>query len=290
MVTNTPTAPGYRLIYGEFAPVYWEPLGRRGERLVVGVIVVDDLGLAQAHITLHHKRLLDFISAQKSESGAGIIEFAFEHFNKTLSAGGVIEDLRAPFASMSIGRTEAVSGRTPEELVERATRLATLIGHMPEQPSPPDASRAAARTLNFVRNVRQQIAMVDRKLARAAMSTKQFYPVGNSLMRLHFHHDKHYAQFCSLPLPNAKPELATECQARISDLVLIRANSPNADVALCINTHTLQQAGASSARKNAAYIVHQRTLDYANAMNIPTREYSDPAEAALFLRTLAQVD
>ena len=290
MVTHTPTTPGAQLIHGEFAPVYWEPLGRRGERLVVGVIVVDDLGLAQAHVTLQHKRLLDFISTQKSESGAGVITFTFDHFNKTLSAGGVIEDLRAPFSSMSIGRAEAVSARSPDELVERATRLSTLIGHMPEPPSLPDASRAAARTLSFVRNVRQQIAKVDKKLAREAMGTKQFYPVGSSQMRLHFHYDMHYAQFCSLPLPSAKPELATECQARIGDLVLIRAGNPNADVALCINTHTLQQAGGQGTRKNAAHIVHQRTLDYANAMKIPVREYSDPAEAAKFLRDLAHID
>lgn len=288
--TTHPAAAQPSLIRGEFAPVYWEPLGRRGERLVVGVVLANPMGLTHAHVTLNHKRLLDFISAKKSDSGAGVIQFAFDHFNKTLGAGGVIGDLKAPFSSMSIGRTEAISARSEGELLDRATRLVTLIGHMPDQAYTPDATQAAARTMGFVRNVRQYIAAVDKKLARAAMGTKQFYPVGNSQMRLHFRHNRHYAQFCSLPLPTARPEAATECQARINDLAIILKQNPSANVALCINTKTLEVPSKLGAKKNAAVIVHQRTLDYARFMEVPTKTYQDPVDAAHFLSEIAYQD
>lgn len=280
-----------RLIRGEFAPVYWEPLGRRGERLVVGVVMTGPEGIAQAHITLHHKRLLDFISQGKSESGDGVIRFAFDHFNKTLNAGGVIEDLRAPFASMSIGRTEAVSGRDAEELLSRATRISTLIGHMPDAaPKEHGPDAATARTRGFVRGVREYIRLVDKKLARLTMKHDQFYPVGNSKMRVHFHSDQNYAQFCSLPLPNARVETATECQARLADLLLIRSSSANANVALCVNTTTLEQASKFQGSKNATLAVRQATLDFAKAMNIPVQECHSPKEAASFLRKMANID
>lgn len=288
MDAHTPAATKQHLIKGEFAPVYWEPLGRRGERLVVGVLLTNELGIAQAHVTLKHKRLVEFISESKSESGTGVIQFAFDHFSKTLNAGGVIEDLKAPFASMSIGRTEAVSARDQAELWDRAVRLSTLIGHMAEpHATTTDPAHSAARTRGFLKRVREQIRMVDKKLALEAMKAKQFYPVGNSQMRLHFHLSRHYAQFCSLPLPTARAEAATECQARINDLVLIRTHNPKANVALCINTLTLGVPIKPGAKQNAAAIVQQRTLDYAKAMGIPTRQYNDPKQAATFLKEMA---
>jgi hypothetical protein len=275
------------LIQGEFAPVYWEPLGRRGERLVVGLLLTSPHGLARAHVTLHHKRLLDFISQGKTESAYGIIHFAFNHFNKTLEAGGMIGDLRAPFANMSIGRTEAISGRSEVELLERATRICTLIGRMPSQPET-NADATVHRTLSFVRDVRHYVKLIDKKLAKLAMKADQFYPVGGSELRVHFHYERHFAQFCSLPLPNARVEAATECQARLADLVLIRSVNSNADVALCINTATLKRAANYDGKTNATHTVHQRTMDFARAMKIPVNEYDDPMKAAGFLRQMAK--
>lgn len=275
------------LVRGEFAVVYWEPLGRRGERLVVGFLLELHERPASAHVTLHNRRLLEFISEKKSESASGIINFAFDFFNKTLNAGGIIADLRPPFSSMTIGRTEAISGRDEDEVVQRATRLCTLLGNMPEQKPKIDASHIAARTFGFLRDVRSFVRIVDSKLAKTAMKHMQFFPVGDTRTRVHFQHDGHYAQFCSLPLPNARPEISTECSARIMELEMIRKLSPGAKVALCINNQALDASQTYTGKHNATLLVQARTLEYAKAMGIETQSYHDPADAARYLRSFA---
>lgn len=288
MDANTTTSTvRARLVKGEFAPVYWEPLGRRGERLVVGVLLTGPEGISRAHVTLHHQRLLDFINKDKSESAQGVIQFAFDHFSKTLNAGGHIEDLRAPFSTMSIGRTEAVSARDETEMLERATRMSTLLGVMPKAPEHVSANAVAAKTLTFLRGVRKAMRDVDPDLARLALKAKQFLPVGQSQVRLHFQHNGNYAQFCSLPLPNARVELATECQARLNDLLLIRQINPQAHVALCVNSQTLNDAEYFQGKTNATHLVRQRALDFAKTMHIPLEEYTSPSGAAQFLQKLA---
>lgn len=282
----TPEPTAIALTRGEFAPVYWEPLGRRGERLVIGFLLAIDGMPATAHTTLHHKRLLEFISTKQSDSAAGVIAFAFDFFTRTLDAGGIIEDLRAPFASMSIGRTERISARTPQELLTRATRLCTLLGEMPNHSPKEDDGRPAAKTLGFLKSVRHHIRSVDKELARMTMGTKQFYGVGSANFRLHFQHNGNFVQFCSLPLPNARPETATECAARLTELTVIRAEQPSAKVALCINTQTLPQASNYSGRTNATTKVQEKTLAMARALNIETHEYLVPEHAAGFLRSL----
>lgn len=280
--------PPIALTRGEFAPVYWEPLGRRGERLVVGhLLALDDLP-AQAHATLHHRRLLEFISNKQSESAAGVIAFTFDLFKRTLDAGGIIEDLRPPFSSMSIGRIERISARTPEEAELRATRLCTLLGEMPNQTPREDGARTTAKTLGFLRDVRTYVRSVDKELARLAMNTRQVYGLSGANFRLHFQHDGHYVQFCSLPQPNARPETATECSARLSELSVIRAGQEYAKVALCINTQTMPEAAHYQGRTNATHTILQKTLAMARALKIETHEYPDPAHAARYLRELVK--
>lgn len=290
MDTPTPaTARQQHLMRGEFAPVFWEPLGKRGERLVAGLVLTNPHGIGKAYVTLHHKRLLDFVNPGKSESAAGVLKFAFDHFNKTLEAGGVIEDLRMPFASMTLGRTEAVTARTEEELMARASKLCTLLGHMPDAVNKPaDAAQATAKTVQFIRDVRKHVGSIDKKLARDCMKRDQFYPVGASKMRVHFQSDGRFAQFCSLPLPNARPELATECQARLMDLSIIRQLNPSAQVALCINDQTTEAAAGFQGKRNATLEVRQKTIDMANAMRIPIHEYRHPEQAAHYLLEFAQ--
>lgn len=286
--TTTTITQRPHLIKGEFAPVYWEPLGRRGERLVVGVLLTGPEGIAKAHVTLQHHRLLDFINKGKSESANGVIRFAFDHFAKTLNAGGHIEDLRAPFATMSIGRTEAISARDNAELLDRAMRLSTLLGVMPEPHEPPNTSSVAAKTLTFLRDVRRVVRMLDPALAKDALKARQHMLIGQSQVRLHFQHNGRYAQFCSLPLPNARVELATECQARLNDLMLIRQINPHAKVALCVNDQTLADAQHYLGKHNATLEVRQRAMDFARAMNIPLHQYTKATDAAGFLQTLAE--
>jgi len=283
----TPPPQGIALVRGEFAPVFWEPLGKRGERLVAGFLLALNDRPATAHVTLHHQRLLEFISVGKSESASGIIQFAFEFFSKTLSAGGIIEDLRSPFASMSIGRIEPISGRDETEVTVRATRLCTLLGYMPDLRPKVDPAHVAAKTLGFVRDVRQQIRSVDKKLAALAMKREQFFSIGSSQMRVHFQYHGRYAQFCSLPLPNARAEIATECSARLTDLELIRKMNPAARVALCINTQSLDLASGYAGKSNATLLVRERTLAYAKALGIPAQLYKSPNDAAGFLQELA---
>jgi hypothetical protein len=276
-----------RLIFGEFAPVFWEPLGSRGERLVVGVIFCDSTGITKAHPTLEHKRLLEFISEGKTDSAMGVLAFAFKHFNSTLDAGGKIEDLKPPFDRMTIGRAEAVSGRNDNELFARAMRLCTLLGTMPEQHHRPDPGAAVARTLSFIREVRSLVRHSNKHLATEGMKTKQFYPIGNSQIRLHFHLGRSFAQFCSLPLPNARPETATECQARLNDLVMIKKQDPAAKIALCLNIQAVQIAMDHQKKNNATWFVLQRTKDFAALMDIPVKELSAPNQAVEILEALA---
>lgn len=283
---TTPEPNAIALTRGEFAPVYWEPLGRRGERLVIGFLLALDGMPATAHTTLHHKRLLEFISNKQSESAAGVIGFAFDFFGRTLDAGGIIEDLRAPFASMTIGRAERISARTPQEALHRTTRLCTLLGEMPNQAPKEDDGRTVAKTLGFLRDVRHHIRHADKELARLAMNTRQVYGMGGASFRLHFQHNGNYVQFCSLPLPNARSETATECAARLTELTVIRAEQPGANVALCINTQTLPAAGHHQGKANATIKVQQKTLAMARALNIETHEYLEPLQAADYLRQL----
>jgi len=118
------------LVVGEFAPVYWEPLGQRGERLVIGVLVCNQYGICKAYQTLQHSHLAKYLEEKKTEYFDGMMNFTFNHLNKTLAAGGAIQSLKAPFASMSIGETEAISARTEKELPDRATQLCTLFGRI----------------------------------------------------------------------------------------------------------------------------------------------------------------
>lgn len=282
----TPTHAA-QLVTGEFAPVFWEPLGRRGERLVAGVIVGDAQGIFKAYPTLQHRQLLQYLSELKTESAAGVIRFAFDHFNKTLEAGGTIGDLKAPFARMTIGTAEAISARHPGELVQRAIALCTLLGQIPPPPPPDTAANTSARTRAFVRDVRQIVRLISPKLARTAMKAEQYYPIGQSSIRLHFHLNRHYGQFCSLPLPNARPEAATECQARLMDLLTIRQHDSNAQVMLWINTITQEQSAGYQGRTNATELIRQRTLDMARTHGVPVKEFSEAREAAHAIRETA---
>lgn len=276
------------LVTGEFAPVFWEPLGRRGERLVAGVVVGDAQGVYKAYPTLQHRQLLQYLSELKTDSAAGVVRFAFDHFNKTLEAGGTIGDLKAPFARMAIGPSEAISARNHEELVHRAIALCTLLGQMPAPPQRDSAANTSARTRAFVRDVRQIVRLLSPKLARTAMKAEQHYPIGQSSIRLHFHLNSHYGQFCSLPLPNARPEAATECQARLMDLLTIRQHNSNAHVMLWVNTITQAQTPGYQGRINATQLVRQRTLDMAKAHDIPFKEFSDAGEAARAIQEIAK--
>lgn len=278
--------PAFTLVRGEFAPVFWEPLGARGERLVVGVLLGLNDAPCKAYITLEHNKLLEFITQERSESAVGIIRFAFDFFNKTLGAGGLIQDLKSPFAAMSIGRTEAIAGRDEKEVLERATRLCTLLGHMPTVPVWIDPNQVVARTAGFLRSVRTSMRLIDSKLARESMKAKQVIFVGASQLRVHFHHQSNFVQFCSLPLPNAKVETATECAARLNDLILIQRTTSNANVALCINTDAVKLSSAYTGKVNATKEIQARTLDYARVLGIQTLEYDSPREAAHFLTTL----
>lgn len=280
MELHPPTTHATHLITGEFAPVFWEPLGRRGERLVAGVIVGSAEGIFKAYPTLQHRQLLQYLSELKTDSAVGVVRFAFEHFNKTLEAGGTLDDLKAPFARMSIGPAEAISARNHDELVHRAIALCTLLGQMPPPLQRDTAANTSARTRAFVRDVRQIVRMISPKLARTAMKAEQHYPIGESSIRLHFHLNSHYGQFCSLPLPNARPEAATECQARLMDLLTIRQHNSNAHVMLWINTITQEQATSYQGRINATQLVRQRTLDMAKTHHIPVKEFNDAGKAA----------
>lgn len=275
------------LVRGEFAPVYWEPLGKRAERLVAGFLLALDDRPAFAHITLQHRRLLDFISSGQADSAAGIIRFAFDFFNKTLAAGGIIEDLRPPFASMHIGRIERVSGTSDAHVMERALKLCTLLGQMPDQPLKADGGRAAAKTLAFLRDVRHTVAKVDRELARAGMRTRQMFDVGDAQFRTHFQYKGQFVQFCSLPLPNARLETATECNSRLAELAIIASTEANARVALCVNTKALEQATAHQGQSNTTVKVLARTRAFAESLRIPMEAYSEPEDAASFLRRVS---
>lgn len=277
---TTSTARSTSIVVGEFAPVFWEPLGRRGERLVVGVIVSSPEGIARAHPTLQHRQLLQYLNEHKTDSAIGVIGFAMDHFNKTLEAGGSIGDLKVPFARMSIGQVEAISARTEAALTERAVYLCTLLGRIPEQPARTEASATAARTRTFIIDVRHVVRLSNPQLARRALSTKHTFAVGESKLKLHFRLNKHVAQFCSLPLPNARPEAATECQARLGDLLAIREADSTASVALWINTTAAQASAGFSGTKNATKLIRQRTFDLAAMFKIPVREYENAQEAA----------
>lgn len=283
---TTHTTP---LITGEFAPVFWEPLGRRGERLVAGVIVGNPAGTFKAYPTLQHRQLLQYLSELKTESAVGVVGFAFEHLNKTLDAGGTINDLKAPFARMSIGPAEAISARNPDELVQRAIALCTLLGQMPSPPQRDADGNASARTRTFVRDVRQILTAISPKLARTAMKTEQHYPFGQSSIRVHFHLNQHFGQFCSLPLPNARPELATECQARLMDLLTIRQHDSSAKVMLLINTKTQEKTAHYRGQVNATQLVRQRTLDMAKTHSIPVQEFREAGEAAQAIKATAEL-
>ena len=285
---HPPTAThAAHLITGEFAPVFWEPLGRRGERLVAGVIVGSADGFFKAYPTLQHRQLLQYLSELKTDSAVGVVKFAFEHFNKTLDAGGTIDDLKAPFARMAIGPAEAISARNDDELVQRAIALCTQLGQMP-QASEREPANTSARTRAFVRDVRQIVRRISPKLARTAMKADQQYPIGQSSIRLHFHLNRHYGQFCSLPLPNARPEAATECQARLMDLLTIRQHDSKANVMLWINTITQAQTAGYLGRTNATQLVRQRTLDMAKTHHIPVKEFGNAGEAARAIQEAAK--
>lgn len=282
------TAHATTLITGEFAPVFWEPLGRRGERLVAGVIVCNSAGVCRAHITLQQRQLLHFLTENRSDSALGVVDFAFRHFNKTLEVGGTIQDLKAPFARMSIGRSEAISGRSDDELTNRAIHLCTLLGKLPEPVQEDPSDLTSSRTRSFIREVRQMVMALDPKLARSALKTTQSLSVGESEIKLHFHLNHHFAQFCSLPLPNARPEAATECQARLMDLMTIRSATNGAHVALWINTAAQARTEGYRGKVNATHLVHQRTLAVAHQHSIPVREYAEPREAVAVIRETAE--
>lgn len=284
MDSNTQVVTSVLLVTGAFAPVFWEPLGRRGERLVAGVLVSGANGICRAHPTLQHRVLLEHLSEGKTDAALGIVDFAFDHFNKTLAAGGTIEDLKTPFARMSIGRTEAISARSEAEMLNRAIHLCTLLGRIPEKPNDHAHLNSAARTRSFIRDVRQIIKMIDPKLARSALQDKKMFQIGRSEIRLHFHHNQHFAQFCSLPLPSARVEAATECQARLTDLLTIRKQDASAQVALWINTASQAVATGYTGKTNATETIRQRTLDIAESLDIPVREYATAREAAAVIQ------
>ena len=283
MEQHTKTQTTTNLVVGEFAPVFWEPLGRRGERLVIGVLVCNQYGICKAHPTLQHKQLVQYLEEKKTESAAGVMNFTFNHFNKTLEAGGTIQDLKAPFARMSIGRTEAISARTEKELIDRATQLCTLLGRLKPADQPSKADNSTARTRKFIRDVRQSIRTINPELAKKAMATGMVYPIGTSSIKLHFHTGKFYAQFCSLPLPNARPETATECQARLNDLMAIRQSNKNARVALLMNTQSSLFSKGFSGKVNATELIHRRTQELAKMFDIQVKEYETPQDAAAMI-------
>lgn len=272
-------------VRGEFAPVYWEPLGRRAERLVAGFLLAQHDRPAVAVVTLQHRRLLDFISAGQANSAQGILDFAFQHFRRTLDAGGIIEDLRTPFASMHIGRIEPISAATEQQLQQRALRLCTLLGQMPNSPPEADSgTRAAARTMTFLKDVRQRIRAVDKDLATLAMKGRQIVLLNGASIRTHFQFKGHLVQFCSLPLPSARAEAATECTARLAELAALRGAQMAQDVALCINTQSLEAANAWRGRSNTTQLILARTLGTAQALGIDIHQESNPLAAAAFLR------
>lgn len=289
MDPHTRTTYATNLLTGEFAPVFWEPLGRRGERLVAGVIVSNSAGVCRAHVTLQQRQLLHYLYDHKTESAVGVVDFAFNHFNKSLAVGGTIQDLKAPFARMSIGRIESISGRTEDELTTRAIHLCTLLGKLPEPVQEDAADPSSSRTRRFIRDVREIVSALDPKLARTAMKTTQTLPVGDSEIKLHFHLNRHFAQFCSLPLPNARPEAATECQARLMDLMTIRSATNGAHVALWINTAAQARSEGYRGKTNATHLVRQRTIDVAQQHGIPVREYATPLEAVAVIRETANL-
>lgn len=280
----TPTA---LLVTGTFAPVFWEPLGRRGERLVAGVLVSDANGVCRAYPTLQHRLLLEYLSEGKTDGAIGIVDFAFNHFSKTLEAGGTIEDLKTPFTRMSIGRVEAISARSEAELTNRAIHLCTLLGRLPEKTTDQAYSHPAARTRAFIQDVRQIIKAVNPELARTALKDKQLYPIGRSEIRLHFHINQHFAQFCSLPLPSARTEAATECQARLTDLLAIRKQDSSAQVELWMNTAAQSLAVGYVGKTNATNTIRQRTLDIAESLDITVREYATAQDAATVIQETA---
>ena len=285
-LTNT-TSP-LRLLTGAFAPVFWEPLGRRGERLVVGVIVENEHGVCHAVPTLHHRHLLQYLNKDRTNSAAGVIEFAFEHFNKTLQVGGHVEDLKTPFARMAIGRLEPISARTSLEMTERAIHLCTLLGRTSNEVKGKNAAKQpAARTRAFITQVRALLRQVNPQFARSALKFNRTYPLGGSAIKLHFRHNENFAQFCSLPLPTARADAATECKARLLELVTIKVQEPSAKIALLINTST--RGISHSAKNNATELIRQQTLDLASTLNITAREYSSPPEAAKFLQEIADL-
>lgn len=136
------------LTQGEFAPVHWEPLGQRGERLVIGFLLALDDAPATAHITLRRERLSTFLSEKQSDSSTGLIEMAFGCLAHALKEGRSIKDLSPPFAGMSIGRKERISARTPEEVLSRVESLCTLMGQQtaaaPTQAAPSSAPKKDA--------------------------------------------------------------------------------------------------------------------------------------------------
>ncbi len=277
-------APAAR-VRGEFAPVYWEPLGRRAERLVAGFLLAQQDRPAAAVITLQHRRLLDFISAGQANSAQGILDFAFQHFRRTLDAGGIIEDLRTPFANMHIGRIEPISAATEQQLQQRALRLCTLLGQMPNSsPEADSGARAAARTMTFLKGVRQRVRSVDKDLASLAMKSRQTLMLHGAAIRTHFQFRDHLVQFCSLPLPNARAEAATECNARLAELAALRSAQVVQHVALCINTQAMEAAGSWQGRSNATRLILAKTLGTAQALGIETHQEQDPMAAAAFLR------
>lgn len=282
------TTSPLRLLTGAFAPVFWEPLGRRGERLVVGVVIENEHGVCHAVPTLQHQHLLQYLNKDRSDSATGVIEFAFDHFNKTLLAGGRIEDLKTPFARMTIGRLEPVNARTALEMSERAINLCTLLGRTPiNGKDKGTAKQPTARTRAFITQVRALLKQVHPQFARSALKFNRTYPLGGSAIKLHFHHNENFAQFCSLPLPTARADAATECKARLLELVTIKAQDPSANLALLINTST--RSIPNSGKSSATELIRQQTLDMASTLKIPAKEYDTPPEAAKFLQEMAGV-
>ena len=277
-----------RLLKGAFAPVFWEPLGRRGERLVVGVIIENEHGICHATPTLQHQHLLQYLNKERSDSAVGVMEFAFDHFNKTLQAGGRIEDLKTPFAKMAIGRVEPITARSEIELTERAIHLCTLLGRTPDGAEAKDAAKqSTARTREFMRDVRQIIAQINPQFARSALKTNRAYPLGGSSIKLHFHHKQNFAQFCSLPLPTARADAATECKARLLELITIRVREPSANIALLINTAT--RGMPHTGKTNTTELIRLQTLDMATTLNIPAKEYASAPDAAKFIQDIAEI-
>ena len=279
-------ASPFRLLTGAFAPVFWEPLGRRGERLVVGVIIENEHGICHATPTLQHQHLLQYLNKERSDSAVGVMEFAFDHFNKTLQAGGRIEDLKTPFAKMAIGRVEPITARSEIELTERAIHLCTLLGRTPDEAETKDAAKqSTARTREFMRDVRQIITQINPDFARSALKVDRTYSVNGASIKLHFRHKQNFAQFCSLPLPTARANAATECSARLLELIAIKKQEPSANISLLINTATTSIAHTG---KSTTEIIRQQTLALADTFDISTREYASAEEAATFIKGIAE--